>query len=209
MLLIAAFLIFLLREHNPGGTDSRSLYVQPTAWAPSPPENTSPWLLAGIAAVGVYLMFRYSRQRTRTSLAGNQNVPEGAAQDRLRIPAADQLRDALAIFNSEVFQGSEACDPASLYRSFAAARVELQKRNCRFMYDEVGASHIQAVQQMLVEMDDDFSRQWPGIKAEFERSERSNVSCGSASAAYLLELRTEIREELVHAELRYRRLLHS
>ena len=75
------------------------------------------------------------------------------------------------------------------------------------MYDEVGASHIQAVQQMLIEMDDDFSRQWPGIKARFERSEPSNASCDAAAAAYLLELRTEIREELVHAELRYRRLL--
>jgi hypothetical protein len=154
-------------------------------------------------------MFRYFRQRTRTSIAGNGTVPGGAARDRLRIPAADQLRDALAIFNREAFQGSDACDPAALYRSFATARSELEKRNCRFMYDEVGASHIQAVQQMLTEMDGDFSRQWPEIKASFEKSERPNGSCDAAAAAYLLQLRTEIREELVHAELRYRRLLHS
>lgn len=136
--------------------------------------------------------------------------------------SADQLRDALAIFNRQAFNRLSADDDlASLHRAFVSARIELQKRNARLMYDAVGASHIQAVQQMLTEMEEDLSKNWPQLTQALKRlpahltpddiakfqAETAGTSDYNALMNYLCLLRAEIREELVHAELRYRRLL--
>lgn len=202
---------------------------------PQPPHSTSPllsldtpgekpgsnvWLWSAVAALGVAVIFTYFRHSNRRAYAKNGTIAALAPQQPLRTQAADQLRDALAVFNRPIFDEAETGDDlVPLYKAFVSARVESKRRNSRFMYDAVGASQIQVVERMLTEMEEDLSRQWPKVHKALQRmpdspaetdSERFRTETGGeydAVAAYLHLLREDVHKELVHAELRYRRLL--
>lgn len=180
------------------------------------------WLLASVAVVGVFVIFSYFRHASRKAYVRNETVADGVPAQQLRShAAADQLRDALAAFNRQAFeQSDEPDDLVPLYRAFVSARVESERRNSRFMYDALGAAHIQAVERMLTEMERDLNREWPNLHTALRRIPESpteadlarlRAEVGSreydAVTAYLRILRRDVRKELVHAELRYRRLL--
>ncbi len=217
VLITAGFLIFSASDNTP-----LSLYSRSDRSSASAPDDTaaqrhesSPWVYILVAGVGGYVILRHFFRPWRKSFNG---IPV----DPRRVQAADQLRDALAVFNRPAFYGSDAAaDLAPLYKEMVATRVELQNRNSRFMYDTIGAAHIQAVQQMLMDVDEDLGREWPDVHDALqrfpERPSDDEVARFRAQMAgkgeydavmeYLQVLRAEARKELVHAELRYRRLL--
>ena len=222
-LAIAGVWIFAVSDAEPASPPAGSSRSAAGAGGASSHDGGNAWLwMAAIGAAGLYGMFRYVRRSTRNSWAGNGAIAAGSLGEPLRMQAADQLRDALAIFNRQTFNCAEAADnPAVLYRAFATARVELQKRNARFMYDAIGAAHIRAVQRMLTGTEEDLDRHWPrlaeALKKLPDRAAKNEIASIQEAAAgdynavlaYLRLLRPEVREELVHAELCYRRLVGS
>jgi hypothetical protein len=224
-LCITAFLIFTLSDEiapTEQNYPHSSLILLEEARSPANAAN--PWLWSAGAAAAVFLMFLHFRRTTRKSFAGNGSIAEtrGVSHRQIQAQAADQLRDALAVFNRKVLHQSDSSDElAPLYKAFVSARNEAERRNCRFMYDAVGASHVQAIERMLTEMEDDLRREWPEILRVLERvadspsetdlaSFRAEVGTGAAYEvvlAYLHLLRQDVQKELLHAELRYRHLL--
>jgi hypothetical protein len=216
-----SLLLFLPGDHPHGSAFSASSSFTEESGNSTRDSNPA-WHWAVATAAALCGTIWYARRTTRRSLAGNATLAEGSTHELVRMQAADQLRDALAVFNRQAFNRPGADDDLpSLHRAFVSARIELQKRNARLMYDSIGASHIQAVQQMLTEMEGDLRRHWPklteALKRLPERPSEDDIARFQAEAAgnsdypalmsYLSLLRSEIREELVHAELRYRRLL--
>jgi hypothetical protein len=172
LLAIAGFFVFVVSDnalplHIPSRTGS--LFTFDDA-AGSSHDSSNVWLWTAVTGIGLYLTFRHFLRTARRSFAQSGTVLDAPARDPIRMQAADQLRDALAIFNRQAFSGTDATDElAPLYKAFVATRIELQKRNSRFMYDAIGASHVQAAQQMLIDMEEDFSRDWPGLHKELHK----------------------------------------
>jgi hypothetical protein len=79
----------------------------------------------------------------------------GALASRLpaESPAAQEIRNALRLFNRPAFYGNGIGELIPLYRAIVETRTELQRSGARFMTDSVAGSYFFAIQRILLDIE--------------------------------------------------------
>lgn len=172
-------------------------------------------LAAVFAAVTLYVIWRRV-----APLLSRMAADIGALTSRLpaESPAAQEIRNALRLFNRPAFYGKGDGELIPLHRAIVESRNELQRSGARFMTDSVAGSHFFAIQRILLDIEQDFAARFPQIctalnslpadlapeeMIEF-RNELENNGTYEAAVALLDRRRNEIQQELSLAENRLR-----